>query len=141
VSESDRVRLLRELYEILDFKALADGRLDDRLAPYARPDFVLSPPPQYPDVGEYRGIEGVKAFFRMMTGVWDEWSFEPEDFRERGDVVVVLVHLHARGKESGVELDIDPTHLWRFEGAQPTGMRVFLDRAEALAAAGLESPP
>jgi ketosteroid isomerase-like protein len=140
MNESGRVRLLRELYDVLDFKALAEGRLDERFPHYAQPDFALIPPAQYPDEDEHRGIEGVKAFFRMMTGVWDEWDFEPEEFRERGDVVVALVRLHARGKESGVELDVAPAHLWRFDGAAASSMTVYLDRAEALADAGLESP-
>jgi len=69
---------------------------------------------------------------------WDEHRFDLEEVVEGGDNVVVLVHITARGKASGVEVDV------RFyaQFKVPDGKVVYIfdheDRALALEAAGLQ---
>lgn len=138
---SSRTEILQELYAGFDFKAVAAGEFDEQIQSFARSDFVFTPPEQYPDSGEQRGIEGVKAFFGMLAEVWDQWWFKPEDFVESGDHVVVFVKLHAVGKGSGVAVETTAAHVWQFSGEEAIACRVYLNRAEGLAAAGLESRP
>ena len=40
-----------------------------------------------------------------MDEAFDVWEIHPEVFREQGDAVLVLGHMHLRGRGSGVEFD------------------------------------
>jgi ketosteroid isomerase-like protein len=137
----DRVEILRDWYEIFEFRSVAEGGLDEWFARHSLPGFVVIIPDAYPDTSELRGAGGVRAFFRMLAEAWEDWTFDPEEFIECGDVVLVKVRLCARGRESGVSLDRRTAHVWRFDGDQAESMQVFLDRAEAMETAGLESGP
>jgi hypothetical protein len=57
--------------------------------------------------------------------------------------VVVLCRYAGKGKESGVNVDVQGAHLWTIEAGRATRMVVFSDRERALEAAGLagELPP
>lgn len=141
---SARSERLRELYEAFDFRSAAEGELDRLAEAYLRPDFELHPPPIYPDAGVYRGLDEVRGFFQMLTDVWGEWRIEPEQITEAGDQAVVLVRLHARGKESGATTETPAAHLWDFDGDRAVRLQVFIDPDDAFAAAGLrnlQSPP
>jgi ketosteroid isomerase-like protein len=70
---------------------------------------------------EFRGIVGGLEEGRIARGAqqfrevfekedldaWDERRFEPEDFIDAGDCVVVLQREYRRGRASGVELEIE----------------------------------
>jgi len=133
------VELLRDLYGAFDFRSAAEGRLDDLFRRHADPAFELVPPPIYPDTEAMVGMEGFDAFMRMLTEVWDEWRFEIEDMEEAGDRVLVLVTLHARGRGSGASAEAPAAHVVTFSGGRVVRLEVFVDRAEARAAAGLSA--
>jgi ketosteroid isomerase-like protein len=60
---------------------------------------------------------------------------EPEDFIEVGeDHVVVLLHLHMRGKGSGVAVEAQTTNAWTLRDGKAVRMAVYNDKAEALKA-------
>jgi ketosteroid isomerase-like protein len=83
-----------------------------------------------------RGREGLKRWISTTREIWDEWRFEPERFLSAGDRVVVLVRVLARGAISGVRLDRETAHIWTLEDGRVTRCEVYLDRSEALEAAG-----
>ena len=63
---------------------------------------------------------------------------EPEDLIEVGeDHVVVLLHMHMRGKGSGVEVDARTHNLWTLRDGKAVRMAVYNDKAEALEAVAL----
>jgi ketosteroid isomerase-like protein len=135
---------LRALYEGFDFRSAAEGKLDRLFERHLRSDFELHPPPIYPDTGIYRGLEEVRDFFQMLTDVWGEWRIEPERMTEAGNRTVVIVRLHARGRESGASTETSAAHLWDFDGDRAARLEVFIDPDDAFAAAGLrdlQSPP
>ena len=53
------------------------------------PDIELRGRPDIPDQRTYRGREEVKEFWRMLQEVWAELRWEPLEFTDLGDVVVV----------------------------------------------------
>lgn len=82
------------------------------------PDILLATPP-------VPGRAGVAAFLMEQTEPFDEFRLEAERYERAGDRVVVVVRQHARGRASGLEVEIRVAQLWtlgddgliaRFEG-------------------------
>jgi ketosteroid isomerase-like protein len=86
----------------------------------------------------YRGHEGVR---QMLADFDEDWTFvrmEATDFREAGDRVVMLGRLHARGRASGVDLDVPIGVVWTLRDGKVVGARTFSEQVDALQAAGFE---
>ncbi|MGZ5313469.1 MAG: nuclear transport factor 2 family protein [Solirubrobacterales bacterium] len=129
----ENVDVVRKLYELF-----ARRDLDAAFPDYADPSIELRVPPLYPDTPEvFRGREGIERWIAMIDEVWAEWRFELERYLEAGSTVVVLARLIAEGGSSGIHLEREVAHLWTFEGGRATSIRVYLNQAEALGAAGL----
>jgi ketosteroid isomerase-like protein len=85
----------------------------------------------------FRGHDGYREWHATMEDAFEVWEIHPKVFREYGDTVLVLGHMHLRGRGSGVELDqetgwvVDTRDgiMWRFQS--------FLSHADALAALGI----
>ena len=130
---SQNVRLVRELYALGLDPSLVDRAFDE----YLSEDFEFRTPARYPDAEEFRGREGLLRWERMLREVWGEWRFEPQEFHDLGDRVLVLTRVVAEGGSSGVRLDAQTGHLWSFREGRATSIEIYLDPAEALEAAGL----
>ena len=129
----ESVEVVRKLYELFDRRDLEAAFPD-----YADPNIELRVPPLYPDTPEvFRGREGIERWIAMIDEVWAEWRFEPERYLDTGSTVVVLTRLIAEGGSSGIHLEREVAHLWAVERGRATSVRVYLNQAEALEAAGL----
>ena len=91
-----------------------------------------------PVAGTYRGQEAVKR--QVEDGLWpfEAWAFEPEEFFERGDQVVVFVRIRSRPKGATVDMEVRIGHLWTIRDGLLRSLKTFAVREEALEAAGLE---
>ena len=76
-------------------------------------------------------------FVSMLRDTWEDWRFEPEQFLDAGERVVVSGHIRAEGGSSGVPIELETSHVWTVRSGRATSMRVFRDRTEAVEAAGL----
>ena len=85
----------------------------------------------------FRGREGVETYFGRLGTAWDEFRLLPDEFRDFGDVVLVLGRLEGRGRGGGVPIDSPVGAVWDLRGGEIWRLRAYLDRAEALEAAGL----
>ena len=85
----------------------------------------------------FRGREGVETYFGRLGEAWDEFRLLPDEFRDFGDVVLVLGRLEGRGRRGGVPIDSTVGTVWELRGGEIWRLRAYLDRAEALKAAGL----
>jgi ketosteroid isomerase-like protein len=134
----ENVEKLREAYELLNsqFDALKGGDLDPLLA-FFDPQVVIELV-DAPDPERYEGHEGVRKWFRDFFSVWESIHIEVEEFIEIGDWTVVHLQARVRGEASGVELEIPFTATHRFRNEKIVHDRVYLDRTEALEAAGLQ---
>ena len=65
--------------------------------------------------------------------------FEIERLRyvDAGDSVVVFCRSSGRGRVSGVELEVESIHVWELRDGKVGRLVTYLDRDEALKAAGL----
>jgi ketosteroid isomerase-like protein len=85
----------------------------------------------------YHGHDGVRLAFRNWLAPFHSFKFRPEEMRDAGDHVLVTVYEHGIGRTSGVAVDRCHYALWTLRGGKVVRMRVYLDRADALEAAGL----
>ena len=84
-----------------------------------------------------QGHDGLRRYLTSLAEEWEEFRHEPEDFLAAGDTVVAFLHTHALGRSSGVKFDLDIAHLLTFEDGRCISNVTYLDRAEAMKAAGL----
>jgi ketosteroid isomerase-like protein len=85
-----------------------------------------------------RGHAQVREYLESLQQHWEIFRHEPERFFDAGDRVVVFLHTYARGRGSGVEVDLPVAHLLTFKRGKCSGFVTYPDRAEALRVAGLE---
>ncbi|HYU61874.1 MAG TPA: nuclear transport factor 2 family protein [Solirubrobacterales bacterium] len=102
------------------------------------PEIEIREDPRFPERGVYRGLQAVGRYFAQFTENFDEFTFEAEDFVDLGDDrVLVLFRLRTRGAESGARAEARPGWIYTIRGGKAVRIEAYLDRREALAAAGL----
>jgi ketosteroid isomerase-like protein len=79
----------------------------------------------------------VREWLSALDESFEGWDIELVEIHERDEVVVVLSDVHARGRGSGLELDMHTGWVVEFAGDQVKRLRIFRDHDEALAAGGL----
>jgi len=85
----------------------------------------------------YRGHEGVRRWMAESEVAFSELRGEAVEYRDLGDDVLTVARLHARGRESGVEIDSPLAWLTTFREGKIVLARGYLDVQDALEAAGL----
>src|SRR5437899_2096870 len=63
--------------------------------------------------GTYRGFDGLRDYQQMREETWESLEVELSETRERGDAIVAQGRLHARGRASGVQVDVPVLWLCR----------------------------
>jgi ketosteroid isomerase-like protein len=85
----------------------------------------------------YRGREGFAEFMSMWTEDFEDYSFQMDRLIDASNSVVGLFTQSGTGKVSGAPVVQEYAVIYDLEDGQLVRMRAFLDRAEALEAAGL----
>ena len=134
------MEVVRRLYSLApDAAGVVRGDYDEIFLDYFHPDVEVVPPTAYPDTpSSYRGQEGMRRWFGQLDEIWDDWRVEPESFFDAGSQVVVFVRVSGTAKQSGAGLAILAAHVLTLRDGRIARTDVFLDRAEALEAAGLQ---
>jgi ketosteroid isomerase-like protein len=139
----ENVDLIRALYGLFGDRGLVAAgdvaeEVDRAFRVYLHPDFQIRIPESYPEGGEvFRGRKGVEGWLAMIDDVWSEWPYQDQRYLDAGDTVVAILRVVAKGTASGLRLDREVAHVWRISENRAVGVTVYLDRAEALEAAGL----
>ena len=90
-----------------------------------------------PDHGVYRGLEAIEKLFASWIEVYPDLKVWPVEARANGERVFVWVRLSGHSAHSGAPLDMEGAHVVTLENGKIRRLEEFLDRAEALEAAGL----
>jgi hypothetical protein len=126
----DNVELVRRAYDAYPSNGV------EGMAPFFTPDHVAYSIPGWPDDSEYHGHDGLRKLDRQ----WQEFdvSFETQELRDAGDVVVALVEMTARTKGTSVPIrgPLGVVHA-DFRDDLIGETRYFATWQEALEAAGL----
>lgn len=116
------------------------SRADDSFFDLVTPDFAVDFSRRLADPFVVSGAERALDMFRHgVSETWQEWpTWEPDELIEVGDRVLAFVRFGARGRSSGVEVEVLVANLWTFRDGRAAGLEYFgEDRAAALEAAGL----
>jgi ketosteroid isomerase-like protein len=85
----------------------------------------------------YRGSGAAAAFATDSEESWEELRFDVEALRDRGERVVAIGRLSARGRGTGAEVSARLAMLFEFRDERLAKARRYSDVEEALEAAGL----
>ena len=128
---ADNADIVRQVF------AAFSRRDPDALLALCDPEIVFVPPTGRLAGREepYRGHEGLRTYLADVARVWQELRSEPAEFIEVGDVVVCTGRVYAWGV--GRVIDAPAGWVWRLRDGKLVEGRVYENRREALAAAGL----
>jgi ketosteroid isomerase-like protein len=129
VSE-ENVEVIRSLYE--------DWLREDMGLDGLDPEISMVESAVLPGAVSACGIDAVKRYIESFAKYWEEVRFQPEEFIDAGDSVVVVARLVGRGKRSGIEVTHRWAYVWTVRGDKALSMVGYADRAGALKAVGLE---
>ena len=106
----------------------------------ATPDIEWGATGTFPGVeGRYQGPEAMQDWMETIRSAWEEFEVTLDEvLHEGGDVVVVTERLRGRGRGSGAEVEMRIFSTYWFEGGKIRRRDAFIERQEALEAAGLE---
>ena len=128
-------------FEVIRRAWRASGQKD--LAAFERdldPDIVTIPFGAAMEGKSYRGVDAVVGWLRdEIWANWEHFDTVPEEFTRVGQRILVTGRWHARGKASGVELDISATWVIEVRDGKITYWRTYTDRDQALRDIGLEA--
>jgi uncharacterized protein len=105
----------------------------DLLRPIYDPDMEWGWSEEFPGLaGVYKDPSDPNRRLRAWLSEWDHWRAVADDFVEIGDHVVVLATYTGRGKASGVEIEQEGAHVFRFRDGRVVRLEIFADRQKAL---------
>ena len=84
-----------------------------------------------------RGVSEIRRDYESVEETWDEHRIEIEKLVDAGDRVVILQREYQRGRSSGAEVVIDAAVIVDLRNGRIVRVQGYMDRAEALEAAGL----
>jgi ketosteroid isomerase-like protein len=131
VGESGNVAAVRryvDAFNRLDLDAATSG-LD--------PAIELREWPEAPGSQAYHGVDGVRRAFDTWFEMWEWMKLEIEEIHPAGDSVLFTLHQRAKGRTSAVEVEIRSYNVYTFRDGLLTLAELFVERENALAAAGL----
>ena len=85
----------------------------------------------------YYGHDGLRAFFREWYEAWENVEADYEEMIDGGEKVISVETTRARGRRSGVEVELKHAAVWTIREGKVLRVVWFGTRAEALEAAGL----
>ena len=102
-------------------------------------DIVITQAPEVPGVSPRQyGHSGVLEAFAIWPEQWDEYRVESvRVVADPGDYVIVASQSRGRGKQSGVEVDMEFTFLFAVREGKIAEWQIFVSEDQALEAAGL----
>jgi ketosteroid isomerase-like protein len=103
------------------------------------PDVDIAQPPDLPGVPpRQHGHDGVLEALAIWPEQWDDYHIEIlRVVADPGDQVLVTTQQGGRGKQSGVEVEMQFTFVFTLRRRRIIDWKIFMDEHQALKAAGL----
>ena len=90
-----------------------------------------------PGAQSYHGPEGVRKGLDSWFETWEWMRVDIEEMRAVGDRVLFTLHQRAKGRGSGIEIEITSWNVYSFRDGKVSRMQLFTSREPAVEAAGL----
>jgi uncharacterized protein len=102
-------------------------------------NIVTTQPRELPGASRHQyGRSGVLEAFAIWPEQWDEYRIEsPRVIADPGDDVVVASRTTGRGKQSGVEVEMEFAFVFTVREGKIAEWQIFVSEDQALEAAGL----
>ena len=91
-----------------------------------------------PDSAVHRGIDAIRAQFDSWLAAYPDLNVEPVEARGNGDIVFLWVRFSGHGATSGAPMEMELAHVLTIRDGRVARAVEYMDRAEALQAAGLQ---
>jgi ketosteroid isomerase-like protein len=110
----------------------------DGLLAFFDSDATWIPSPSAWSAGRvYHGHEGVVRLLEDLERDWQEFESLPEDFRQVGDLILVLGHVRAIPKDGGPEIRSPTAWIWEMRDGKALRLQAYTDPRRALDALGV----
>ena len=110
---------------------------EEAIFEYLDADIDVTPVEDLLDTGTFHGHDGFRRFFQTMREAFGDFTWEPQEFLDQGDHVVVATRFVAEGRGSGAPVEAMIYNVWTVQQGKAVRVRGFLSRSDALEAAGL----
>jgi ketosteroid isomerase-like protein len=128
----ENVEVVRRAWKAYNEKGI------EAVGEYFADDCVSEDVPDLPDRATYRGKAGAQERERHFRETWGDWAWEPEEFIDAGDdVVVAMVVMRAHGRGSGAPVEVPAAFVYELRDGRIVRDRAFTSRSQAIEAAGL----
>lgn len=117
------------------YAALNRGDIEGTLAPLDE-RAVWEEHSELPEAGTYDGLDAIRSLLSSFLESWQDLEQEVDDVSVRDARVLVFLHMRARGRGSGVEVESRYAHLWTMDGGRAVRVDAYYDRDRALRALG-----
>jgi hypothetical protein len=88
--------------------------------------------------GVYHGHDGMRRFQADLEDAWgDQFRLEPEAYFDLGEHTVAFYALRGRGKQSGAEVALAGTHVFRWRNGLIIYFKAYAHREDALTDLGV----
>jgi ketosteroid isomerase-like protein len=126
--------------------AIQDAYASDDIMPWRQqveklfdPEVVLETGAEAFTEGEWRGYEGAVGFVaNQMEVLKDMWMQAHQYIDVDDDCLVVEITFGGRARHTGIPVELHPFHVLRLRNGKFVRWQVFLDRDQALEAAGVK---
>ena len=102
----------------------------------ADPGIEWVTPPEDPDAGVHRGVEGIMAYWAQWAEALEDLRMEAEEYIPAGEQLVVAQRRSGRGRVSGADVEDRLFLVYSFRGERVSRVQEFHEREQALSAAG-----
>jgi uncharacterized protein len=123
------VEMLRRAHD--DFRQNGE----EAIYQYFDPAIDLRAIEEMPGNKTHRGHSGVHDWFQLLRDSFGDFTWEPLEYADLGEHVLVDTKFIAEGRESGVPVEVTVYNLWTVRQGKVTRVRGYLNRSEALAVA------
>ncbi len=125
---SEPVELIRRIYGV-DWIGVGSRRQGfEELEKVLSPDFTARVSPEVGD-RELRGLGEFAVFIDALEQDFDEFHYDPEEFEQRDDRVVVSGVVFGRGRASKMPLTSRFEHLWTVRDGRAVAVEAHLGPA------------
>ena len=90
-----------------------------------------------PEAPPRQGHEALRAWVETVDSLWEDGRYEPHEFIDAGDFVVVAVRIRGRRRDTRVTIDVPMFQVFEMREGKIQRGSAYLDKAEALEAVGL----
>ena len=118
---------------LASYRALNERDIEGALAPLDQ-HAVWQESAELPGGGELRGKDAIKAFLREFLDTWSDFRQEIEETRVAGNRVLVLLHMRAVGRTSGIATETRYAHSWTMQGGRGVLVEAYRDQESAVRA-------